>query len=145
MFDLSPFVWWCLIAAFLVALELASGTFYLLMLSAGALAGALCAWMGGSGPAQAFWAAVVGIGSVAGWHVYRMKHHAAGQDGQDDMNLDVGQWVQVDAWQPDGTTQVHYRGAAWTATFVGDTSPMPGAHQIQSVQGTRLVLIRKTV
>ncbi|MFN4266807.1 MAG: NfeD family protein [Aquabacterium sp.] len=140
MFDLSPFVWWCLIAAFLVALELASGTFYLLMLSAGAVAGAICAWLGGSGPAQAFWAAVVGIGSVAAWHAYRVKHVPPAQE---DMNLDAGQSVQVTHWNEDGTTQVQYRGAAWTASYAGSDQPQAGAHQIQSVQGTRLVLTRQ--
>lgn len=140
MLDLSPFVWWCLIAAFLVALELASGTFYLLMLSAGALAGALSAWLGGSGAEQAFWAAVVGIGSVAGWHGYRIRHRAA-DNGE--MSLDVGQVVHVARWHADGTAQVHYRGAAWTASYVGVDQPQAGPHQIQSIQGTRLVLTRQ--
>jgi hypothetical protein len=56
----NPTAWWIL-AGFFVAMELVSGTFYLLMLAVGAVAGALAAHAGlpcpGIGWRSPWWAA----------------------------------------------------------------------------------------
>ncbi len=133
-------LWW-LAAGILVAAELTTGTFYLLMLAAGLAAGALAAHGGLSATAQVMVAALVGGGAVLAWHLLRPRPQA-GQDirTNPDVNLDIGETVQVSAWLPDGSTQVRYRGAQWQAVPSAGSAPAPGAHRIVEVRGSQLVL-----
>ena len=63
-------IWWVLAGA-VIALELLSGTFYLLMLSLGLVGAAIAAHLGASMPIQLVVAAVVGGGSVLAWRSYK--------------------------------------------------------------------------
>jgi membrane protein implicated in regulation of membrane protease activity len=133
-------LWW-LVAGVLVAAELVTGTFYLLMLALGATAGALAAHLGLGQPAQIALAGLLGGGASAMWHIIRRKRQ--GSTSGTDTLLDVGQTVQVSAWQPDGSTQVHYRGAQWSARLAAHAVvplPQPGTHRITGVQGSQLLL-----
>ena len=56
------------------------------------------------------------------------------------MNLDVGETVRVEAWAPDGTARIAYRGSAWTAVWRGDGAPRPGQHRIVAVEHNRLIV-----
>jgi membrane protein implicated in regulation of membrane protease activity len=56
------------------------------------------------------------------------------------VNLDVGETIQVDAWQADGTASVQYRGAQWTAVLAEQQSAQAGLHRIAELKGNRLVL-----
>lgn len=134
----APTLWW-LAAGALVAVELATGTFYLLMLALGAIAGAVAAHAGLAGTAQVLAAAVVGAGATAAWH-WRRAHapRSAPAARNRDVNLDIGQTVQVPAWNPDGTARVPYRGAAWSVRFSGGGEPRPGPHVIVAVSGQEL-------
>ena len=69
----NPTLWW-LAAGLLVAAELASGTFYLLMVALGCAAGALAAHAGLGATAQMLVAAVVGAGATTAW--YRTRRQA---------------------------------------------------------------------
>ena len=133
--------WW-MVAGALVAAELATGTFYLLMLAVGATAGAIAAHLGLAPTAQVLAAAFVGGAAVFAWHRRRAKLPKAPAASNPDVNLDVGQSVQVDAWSPDGLTQVHYRGAAWQARFIGSSTARSGRHVIRAVEGNCLLLDR---
>ncbi|MCZ8075177.1 MAG: NfeD family protein, partial [Paucibacter sp.] len=64
--------WWIACGA-LVAVELATGTFYLLMLALGCAAGALAAHLGWSGSAQMISAAALGGTAVVLWHLKRSR------------------------------------------------------------------------
>lgn len=131
-------VWW-IAAGVLVAVELATGTFYLLMLALGAAAGALAAHLALGFSAQTVVAALVGGGAVAGWHFKRAKQPlSAPPERNRDVNLDIGQAVQVEQWQADGTARVHYRGAAWSARLAPGNTAAPGPHVIVAVQGSEL-------
>jgi membrane protein implicated in regulation of membrane protease activity len=133
-------MWW-VVAGLLVAVELASGTFYLLMLAFGAAAGAVTAHLGASLNAQLVAAALVGGGATALWHFKRFRApRSAPADANPDVNLDIGQTVRVDAWSADGTAQVSYRGASWSVSFRGSGSPAPGEHVIVAVHGSRLMV-----
>jgi membrane protein implicated in regulation of membrane protease activity len=133
-------IWW-LLAGVTVALELVTGTFYLLMLAIGMVAGALAAHLGGSTIAQLVAAAVVGGGAVLAWYFIRKKDPAQAPAARNpDVNMDVGETVQVDAWQPDGTASVKYRGAQWTVVLRHGNSPSPGAHRVTEVVGNRLIV-----
>ncbi len=139
--DWNASTWWWLGAAALVAIELATGTFYLLMLAIGAGAAALAAHGGLGTTGQLVVGALVGSGAVALWHVYRGRPRA--NTGRNpDIHLDVGSTVQVTHWQADGTARVHYRGADWDARYAGSAVPTAGAHVIRAVQGNLLLLDR---
>lgn len=133
--------WWWLIAGAAVVAELLSGSFYLLMLSLGPLAGGLVARMGGELPLQLATAAAVSAGAVAALHLWRQQHppkeHA---QANPDVILDVGETVMVASWQDDGTTQIHYRGANWTALLQPGAPAQPGLHRVVEMRGNRLVL-----
>jgi len=138
----SSTLWW-IAAGVLVAAELASGTFYLLMLGVGAAAGALAAHLGLGVTGQMLVAALVGGIAVSAWHVRRGKQpKAAPASSNPDVNLDIGQSVQVDAWSADGRTQVQYRGAAWQARFIGTLPASGGRYVIRAVEGSCLLLDR---
>jgi membrane protein implicated in regulation of membrane protease activity len=135
-------VWW-VVCGVLVAVELASSTFYLLMLALGAVAAALAAHAGVSVTIQLVVAAIVGGGAVTAWHLRRVRQPAAPPaEANRDVNLDIGTRVHVPAWNADGTARVPYRGATWSVRHGGTGAPSPGEHVIVAVQGSELVLQR---
>lgn len=135
-------VWW-VVAGVMVALELATGTFYLLMLALGAAAAALAAHLGAALAVQLGAAAVVGGGAVAAWHLRRARGAAPPPiEANPNVNLDIGTRVQVPQWQADGTARVIYRGASWAARHAGGDTPTPGDHVIVALHGNELVLKR---
>jgi membrane protein implicated in regulation of membrane protease activity len=133
-------VWW-LLAGAAVAVELVTGTFYLLMLAIGLAAAALAAHAGAGLSLQLVVAAVVGGGSVAAWHVVRGRRSArSSAEANPDVNLDIGEQVHVDAWSADGTGHVRYRGATWTVVAAEGVAPSPGLHRVRAVHGNRLIV-----
>jgi membrane protein implicated in regulation of membrane protease activity len=138
----SATAWW-IAAGVLVAVELASGSFYLLMLALGAAAGALAAHLGMGQTGQVLAAAVVGVAAVVGWHLKRRRMpSSAPASSNPDVNLDIGQSVQVESWTTDGLAKVQYRGAAWQARFIGNAPAQSGRHVIRAVEGSCLLLDR---
>ena len=134
----TPTLWWVL-AGVLVVAELLSGTFYLLMIALGAAAGALAAHAGVSTTAQVASAALMAAGATAAWHFKRASQpRSAPAASNADVNLDIGQTVQVGAWREDGTAQVSYRGATWQVRHAGVAAPEAGTHRIVAVHGNRL-------
>jgi len=133
-------LWW-VAAGLLVAAELATGTFYLLMLALGAAAGAIAAHLGMASSWQIVWASVLGGSATALWHWKRgSRSDTAPANANRDVNLDVGERIYVSAWDPDGCARVNYRGAQWTARYGGPEAPAPGEHFIVAVEGNRLIL-----
>ena len=132
-------VWW-LLAGTLVALELMSGTFYLLMLAIGAAAGALAAGAGLDLTAQVVSAAAVGGLEVVLWSFRRPQKSAAQASQDQGVHLDIGETVQVQAWDAEGQAQVKYRGALWSAVLAEGQAQAPGLHRIEAISGNRLVL-----
>ncbi|MEJ6023283.1 NfeD family protein [Ramlibacter sp. PS4R-6] len=133
--------WWWVAAGIAVAVELGTGTFYLLMIAAGLAAGAIAAHLGLDPTLQVVAAALVGGGAVAAWHAKRRREPPGAQArANPDVNPDIGEVVQVDAWGADGSASVHYRGARWTAVAAPGTAREPGPHRIREVVGNRLVV-----
>lgn len=133
-------IWWLLTGAAIVV-ELITGTFYLLMLAVGFAAAALAAHLGAHLTMQLVAAAFIGGGAVIAWHQLRGKK-MRGEPAQSnqDVNMDIGQTVQVDGWNPDGTASVKYRGAVWTAELFRGSNQATGAYRVVQVVGSRLVL-----
>jgi membrane protein implicated in regulation of membrane protease activity len=139
--DLStPTLWW-IAAGVAVAAELATGTFYLLMIALGLVAGAVGAHLGLGVAAQVVIAALIGGGATAVWHWQRFKQPKSAPARENrDVNLDIGENLQVRAWADDGTARVQYRGSAWTARLAPGASKATGEHRIVAVEGNWLVL-----
>ncbi len=136
----SHTLWW-LAAGALVAAELATGTFYLLMLALGCIAAALAAHARLSDIGQVVVAAIVGGGATFGWYLKRAREpRAAPAESNADVNLDIGQTVHVAAWADDGTARVQYRGAAWSVRLAQAGPHGPGEYQIVALHGNELRL-----
>ncbi len=135
-------LWW-LMAGTAVGIELVTGTFYLLMLAIGLAAAALAAHAGASLTAQIVVAALVGAGTVLAWRRYQQSQPAAmNHKANRDVNLDIGETVNVETWNPDGTSSVRYRGANWAVSSVSGGPLATGPHQVVEVVGSRL-MVRK--
>ena len=132
-------LWW-LLAGIAVAIEVATGTFYLLMVAMGLTAGAMAAHAGAGVSVQLIVAALVGGGAVAAWSQLRAKPAGGPSGSNRDVNLDVGETVHIESWKPDGTATVKYRGASWTVVPAAGLDPSPGAHRIKEVVGSRFVV-----
>jgi len=133
-------LWW-VAAGVAVALELATGTFYLLMIALGLAAGALATHLGFGVSAQVIIAALIGGGATAYWHWrrYNQPQSAPARENRD-VNLDIGERVNVTAWAADSTARVQYRGSAWTARLAPGAMAAPGEHLVSAVEGNWLVL-----
>ena len=124
--------WW-VIAGVAVAVELATGTFYLLMIALGCVAGATatCAVV----------AAIVGGGATALWHWRRAGAPRSEPAASNrDVNLDVGERIQVKNWHDDRTTRVSYRGSMWTARLAPGAHAVAGEFRVVAVENNWLVL-----
>jgi len=142
---MTPATLWWIVGGILVAAELATGTFYLLMLAIGAAAAAVAAMLGAAEAAQTIVGAFVGGAAVLGWHRWRIAHPRAGATpaaANPDVLLDIGQTVEVRHWASDGSSRVRYRGADWSARFGGSGGALPGPHVIRAIEGSTLVLDR---
>ena len=139
--DYSIATLWWVAAGIVVAAELATGTFYLLMIALGLAAGAGAASVGFSTTVQLIAAALVGGGATAIWHWrrYNQPQSAPARENRD-VNLDIGEHVNVTAWAADRTTRVQYRGSAWTARLAPGAHALAGEHLVSAVEGNWLVL-----
>ena len=134
----APTLWW-LAAGLLVAAELATGTFYLLMLALGCVAGAASAHLGLGFTTQLISAALLGGGATVAWHLKRSSQpRPLSSDRNRDVNLDIGESLHGAAWNTDGSARVPYRGANWTVRLAGTGTPTPGPHVIVARHGTEL-------
>lgn len=133
-------LWW-LASGALIAAELITGTFYLLMISLGLAAAALAAHMGLTQPMQWVCAAVVGGGSVLVWRRFKKAQKPiAPAQSNPDVNMDVGETVHVTHWRDDNTCSIQYRGAHWDAALQEGQEASVGAYVIAELVGSRLIL-----
>jgi membrane protein implicated in regulation of membrane protease activity len=140
--DLSAATGWWVVAGLAVAAELATGTFYLLMIALGLAAAAIAAYLGFSTPMQIVAAAAIGGGATLAWHLYRRSTKTTDRAAHEnrDVNLDIGERVHVDAWAGDRTARVQYRGSSWGARLAAGAAAKPGDHVVSAVEGNWLVL-----
>jgi len=139
--DFAASTFWWVAAGVAVAVELATGTFYLLMIALGLAAAALAAHLGLGSTAQLVTAALVGSGATAAWHFKRARHPQSATASENrDVNIDIGERIHVDAWSPQGDTKVNYRGSSWSARLRPGAAAQAGAHTVVAVEGNWLVL-----
>lgn len=136
----EPTLWW-LITGAIVIVELLTGTFYLLMLGLGSVAAALAAHLGAGLTVQLVWASMVGGGAAVAWNIKRATSRPEPlAHANPNVNLDIGETVQVSSWNTDGTANVQYRGAQWTVVHRTGITPVPGAHRVAEMVGNRLLV-----
>ena len=133
-------IWWVL-AGLAVVAQLMTGTFHFLMLAAALAAGALTAMLGSTLILQLLAVAVVGAGAVVAWYFARKgRPTEPPAEANRDVIMDIGETVQVEAWNPDGTATTRYRGAQWTVFHRPGETPQPGAPRVAEVIGSRLLV-----
>ena len=135
-------IWWVLAGA-MVAIELVTGTLYLLLISLGLAAGAIAAHFGLPMPVQIFVAAVVGGGSVVIWGAYkRAQTPVVTVLPAQQINLDIGETVHIDKWNEDFSSSAKYRGANWQVSLMPGEAAVAGAYRIAEVAGNRLIVTK---
>ncbi|HTQ76566.1 MAG TPA: NfeD family protein [Burkholderiales bacterium] len=118
---------WALLGLALVAVELLSGTFYLLMLGVAAFGAAAAAWLGYRFPVQALVAAGIAALGCYAVHLYRARNRSRQM-----APIDAGQPARFEAWVDAAArrARVSYRGASWEAVVEGElegAAPAAGA------------------
>ncbi|HYS65751.1 MAG TPA: NfeD family protein [Paraburkholderia sp.] len=139
---MAPGGWfWWVGAGVLVVLELISGTFYLLMIALGFVAAAIAHLMGAAADAQFALAAVVALAAVlllrrSGFGRRTRKEASKNPD----VNLDIGQTLNVPAWQG-RRARVDYRGAAWDVELAEGEPEDAQVYEITEMRGSCLVVV----
>jgi membrane protein implicated in regulation of membrane protease activity len=139
---MDAWIWWMVLAVGLLILELLSGTFYLLVIAVAVAAGGLANLAGASFELQLTVAAAIGLGGSL-W-LRRSRFGRLTDDADALQNLDVGQVVRIDGWNAGNTARAQYRGAEWDVLLAPGETAAPGEFVIRAVQGSRLVVARKT-
>ena len=141
---MADWIIWFAWAGFIVVGELLTGTFYLLMIATGLLAGSLAAWLGLPLTGQCIAATTVGI--VATYSLRRSKlgrhtQHASAQDPN--VNMDIGQTIYINTWQQPydkNTARAKYRGALWDIELADGAVAQKGTFIIVEVRGSHLIV-----
>jgi len=129
-----------MISGALVALELATGTFYLLMIALGAAAGGILSWAGASNFIQITVAGVVAAAAVLAFRRSKWARPSSVRAlSNPDVNPDIGQSLQIDTWS-ERRARATYRGAMWDVELAGQSEPVSGRFTIVEVRGNLLIV-----
>ena len=140
MFNLEASTIWWILAGVLVAAELFTGTFYLLLLALAAGFGGLSVHAGFGIVTQISVAALTGVFSLLVWRTLKLRRLK-----QNDLQIatdsfDIGQTVFVSDWCETGLTRVHYRGTEWSCALTDGAHPIAGPHRITQILNNQLIL-----
>src|SRR5258706_13993105 len=127
---------WLIAGLILVIAELATGTFYLLVLGVAAFAGAGVAYAGGALVWQSLASAAVAVAGVVWVHQYRKRTGVSPMEG-----LAGGPPATFESWinKGAGHARVKYRDTLWDAQVAGDASGEPGeVLYVTSVDGNTI-------
>jgi membrane protein implicated in regulation of membrane protease activity len=133
---MQPYIVWFVAAFALVAAEMLTNTFYLLVVAIGAAAGGAVALTGAGFGWELAVAAVV---TAAGIAVLRTMNIGLNlRRRRTNLTLDVGQTVEVIERRPDGSLRVNYRGSQWDAELEGPF--VAGPLYIRHTRGSTLIV-----
>ncbi len=143
---MADWQWWLVLAGIVVALEMFTGTFYLLMISIGMMAGAVAALLSTNTSVQTIVAAVVGVVATAILRrskIGRFQRTVASCDPN--VNMDIGQTISVKKWSCDdggkNTARVMYRGAMWDVELASAVTAQSGIFKIVEIRGSHLIVM----
>lgn len=141
----SGLIWWIATGALLIV-ELTTGTFYLLMIAIGCVAGGVAQLAGLPVSAQLVLAALVALAAVTALRrsPYGRRQRRGAKDASSDADviLDIGQTLQVARWH-DGRARATYRGAEWDVELAPGESDNAQWYVIRQVRGNRLIVAAK--
>jgi membrane protein implicated in regulation of membrane protease activity len=133
---MAIYVYWFLLALVLLGLEMATGTFYLLVISVASGVAGLAALIELGISVQLSLGALT---CAAGIVILRRRKIGVSADISS-QSLDEGHTVKVLTWREDGTARVFYRGAEWDAELAEGVSGHEGVFYIKAMHGSILVL-----
>jgi len=135
-------IWW-IAAGALIVTELFTGTFYLLMIALGLIAGGIAFMVGLALHLQVGLAALVALIAVVALRRSRFgswKRPDASRDAA--VNLDIGAAVEVDEWR-DGRARAMYRGAQWDVELAPGEPEGARWYRVTALDGSRLIVAAK--
>jgi membrane protein implicated in regulation of membrane protease activity len=133
------YIYWFLLALVLIGLEMATGTFYLLMVAIAMAVGGLVALLGASLTWQLTLSALMVIAGtiiLRRWKGTQVKEVASA-------SLDIGQAVKVIKWNDNGSARVFYRGAEWDAEPESADTAHDETLYIAAIRGSGLILTHR--
>lgn len=131
---------WFGMAGILVIAEIFTGTFYLLMIALGALAGGVAGLAGFIFSVQMVVAAIVGAIVT-----FLLRKSSFGKQRRlpaardPNVNLDIGQTVYVKQWQGN-QARAMYRGALWDIELMSGAEAITGTFIIREIRGSHLIV-----
>ncbi len=132
----STSVIWLILALIMGGIEMMTGSFYLLMVALGCAGAALVAWLDYAFAWQLFTAALLTVVGAMAVNRFRQRFSSEKDVVQ---HPDVDRVIQIEQVSADGTAQVRYRGAVWTA-LAKDGVLTPGRWRIVTLDGPRLIV-----
>lgn len=140
---MTDWMMWLAVAGVLVAIEIFTGTFYLLMIAIGFGAGGLAAMSGANIFFQFIVAGIVGVVVTLILKRNRVFHKRDAQRNPAVL-LDIGQTIDIDEWsKPDSgsyKTRANYRGALWDIELLPEGEPKAGQFVIREIRGATLLV-----
>lgn len=136
---MTLYVYWFLLALILVGLEIATGTFYLLIVAIAMAIGGISALFDIAFSTQLTLAGFAGVAGIVLLERWKSKHPS----DTTNLNLDIGQPVKILIWKEDGTARVFYRGAEWDAELEAKDKRHEGIFYIKEIRGSLLILTNK--
>jgi membrane protein implicated in regulation of membrane protease activity len=129
-------LWW-IAAAVLIAVELVTGTFYLLVIGVAVACGGIAAWLGAAAPLQ--WLIAGGLAVAGTFWIKRWKRNIATKTPSLP-GLDIGAQVEIISWGANRTARVAYRGSTWDAELLAPDTPQKQVMFIAAMRGSVLIL-----
>ena len=126
--------YWFLLALLLLGLEMATATFYLLVVSVAMALAGIAAMLG----AAMAWQLLLGALTVILGTVFLRRWKKS--QPPEDTSPDIGQQVKILIWHENGSARVMYRGAEWDAECEAANLPRDGIFYIKAMHGSSLVI-----
>lgn len=136
---MATYHYWLLLAFVVLGLEMATGTFYLLVVSVAMAVAGLAARLGASLALQLILCALALVAGIFILRLWKKSRHNESYG----VSLDIGQPVQILNWHEDGTARVEYRGAEWDAEPEYGDMPRKGPFYIKQMHGSSLILTQQ--
>ncbi len=136
---MAIYSYWFLLALVLLGLEMATGTFYLLVVSIAMAVAGLAALFSAS---MAWQLMLCALTVMAGTMILR-RWRSAQTSEVAGASLDIGQPVEILTWLESGKARVLYRGAEWDAEPASADMPRDGTFYIKELRGSSLVLTHR--
>ena len=136
---MAIYVYGFLLALILAGLEMAIGTFYLLIVAIAMAIGGAADLLGLVFAAQLALAALAGITGIVVLRRWKGGHISTPMS----QSLDTGHPVKILIWHDDGSARVFYRGTEWDAEMAIKDCGQEGTFYIKDIRGSVLVLTNR--